>query len=67
MFLQRAKRKLREMVYNYEVDGFIAPDMTILAEHITKGGLTSLAYQQEPDSILWCVRSDGTLLGLTYA
>ena len=66
MFLQRAKRKLREMVYNYEVDGFIAPDMTILAEHITKGGLTSFAYQQEPDSILWATRTDGTLLGLTY-
>ena len=61
-----AKRKLREMVYNYEVDGFIAPDMTILAEHITKGGLTSFAYQQEPDSILWATRTDGTLLGLTY-
>ena len=66
MFLQRAKRKVREMVYNYEVDGFIAPDMTILAEHITEGGLTSFAYQQEPDSILWATRADGTLLGLTY-
>jgi hypothetical protein len=66
MFLQRAKRKVREMVYNYEVDGFIAPDMTILAEHVTKGGLTSFAYQQEPDSILWATRADGTLLGLTY-
>jgi len=66
MFLQRAKRKVREMVYNYEVDGFIAPDMTILAEHITKGGLKSFAYQQEPDSILWATRNDGVLLGLTY-
>ena len=66
MFLQRAKRKVREMVYNYEVDGFIAPDMTILAEHITQGGITSFAYQQEPDSILWATRADGTLLGLTY-
>ena len=66
MFLQRAKRKVRELVYNYEVDGYIAPDMTILAEHITEGGLTSFAYQQEPDSILWATRNDGTLLGLTY-
>ena len=66
MFLQRAKRKVREIVYNYEVDGYIAPDMTILAEHITEGGITSFAYQQEPDSILWATRDDGTLLGLTY-
>jgi len=25
-----------------------------------------MAYQQEPDSILWCVREDGVLAGLTY-
>jgi len=66
MFLQRAKRKIRELVYNYDVDGYVAPDMTILAEHITTGGLIQFAYQQEPDSILWAVRDDGTLLGLTY-
>ena len=25
-----------------------------------------MAYQQEPDSILWIVRDDGVLLGVTY-
>ena len=25
-----------------------------------------MAYQQEPDSILWCVREDGEFAGLTY-
>ena len=25
-----------------------------------------MAYQQAPDSILWCVRDDGVLSGLTY-
>ena len=34
---------------------------------ITEGGINEMAYQQEPDSILWCVRNDGTLLGFTYA
>ena len=40
--------------------------MTLLAEHITENGITEMAYQQEPDSILWCVREDGVLAGLTY-
>ena len=66
LFLQRAKRKLRELAYNFDVDGYVAPDMTILAEHITEGGLTQLAYQQEPNQIIWGVRSDGELVGLTY-
>jgi len=66
LFVQRAKRKLRELAYNFDVDGYLAPDMTILAEHVTEGGITQMAYQQEPNSILWCVRGDGQLIGFTY-
>ena len=66
MFLQRAKRKLREMAYAYDFDTYVAPDMTILSEDITKSGITEMVYQQEPDSILWCTRTDGALIGLTY-
>jgi len=66
LFLQRAKRKIRELAYNFDVDGYLAPDMTILAEHITEGGLTQLAYQQEPNQIIYGVRGDGELVGLTY-
>ena len=66
LFLQRAKRKLRELAYNFDVDGYIAPDLTILAEHISEGGFKQLSYQQEPNQIIWCVRNDGQLVGLTY-
>jgi hypothetical protein len=66
LFLQRAKRKIRELAYNFDVDGYIAPDMTILAEHITETGITQLTYQQEPNQIIWGVRDDGELIGLTY-
>jgi hypothetical protein len=68
LFAQRGARKLREFRYAGEVNtaGYQAPDMTILAEHITEGGLVQFAYQQEPDSVIWCIRADGTLLGLTY-
>jgi hypothetical protein len=66
LFVQRAKRKLRELAYNFDVDGYIAPDLTILAEHVTKGGITEMAYQEEPLAIIWCVRDDGELVALTY-
>ena len=66
LFLQRAKRKIRELAYNFDVDGYTAPDLTILAEHITESGITQMAYQEEPNSIIWCVRTDGQLLGFTY-
>ena len=66
LFLQRAKRKIRELAYNFDVDGYVAPDMTILAEHISETGINSMSYQQEPNQIIWCVREDGKLVGLTY-
>jgi len=66
LFLQRAKRKIRELAYNFDVDGYLAPDMTILSEHITEGGITQMAYQQEPNQIVWMTRNDGELIGLTY-
>jgi hypothetical protein len=66
LFLQRAKRKIRELAYNFDVDGYVAPDMTILAEHISESGINSMSYQQEPNQVIWCVRSDGRLVGLTY-
>ena len=66
LFLQRAKRKLRELAYNFDVDGYVAPDLTILAEHISEGGFKQLSYQQEPNQIIWCARNDGQLIGLTY-
>lgn len=66
LFVQRAARKLRELAYVFEVDGFRAPDMTLLAEHITRPSIDELALQQQPQSILWAVRGDGVLLGFTY-
>lgn len=66
LYVHRLQRTLYELAYQLQVDGYRAGDLTILSEHITKGGITQIAYQQEPDSIIWAVRSDGTLLGVTY-
>jgi hypothetical protein len=66
LFAQRAGRKVRELAYVYEVDGFRSPNMTFLAEHVTLSGVKELAYQQEPHSLLWAARNDGVLAGFTY-
>jgi hypothetical protein len=66
LFVQKALRKVRELFYLFEDDGFKAPDMTLIAEHITKSGVTDIAYQADPQSIAWLCLTDGTLLSLTY-
>ena len=67
LFVQRAGRKLRELVYDYVSDSYgDPPDLTIFSEHVTKVGIKSYAFQREPDSILWCVLNDGTIAAFTY-
>lgn len=66
LVLQRGGRKVREVLYSYDADALVAPDLTLLADHVTAGGVTGLAWSQQPYPILWCVRADGVLLGLTY-
>lgn len=66
VFLQRAARKLLEFTFSFELDNFRALDQTLLADHVTKGGITDIAYQQELDSTLWCVRADGQMPTLTF-
>ena len=66
IFAMRQGRKVREWTYDFNTDDFIAPDLTIFSEHITKGGIENWAYQQQPDNLLWLVRADGQLLGFTY-
>jgi hypothetical protein len=66
LFVQRNGRKVRELVYELNKDGWVAPDLTLLAEHITNGEIVEVAYQQQPDAVLWCARGDGTLIAMTY-
>lgn len=66
LFLQRAARKILEFTFSFELDNFKALDLNLLADHVTRGGITDMAYQQELDSTLWCVRGDGQLATLTY-
>jgi len=66
LFIQKALRKLREFVFSFEVDNYVAPNLTRTSQHITKGGIIEMDYAEEPDSILWLVRNDGQLLSVTY-
>jgi hypothetical protein len=66
-FVQKNGKIIRELAYDFSKDKHISSDLSILAEHLTRTySITAMAYQQHPYQILWCVRSDGTVLALTY-
>lgn len=65
IFAQRGKRKLLAFG-RLEGDAYQAFDLTVYAEHVTRGNISKLVYQEEPHSIVWVLREDGVLSALTY-
>ncbi|WP_125933029.1 hypothetical protein [Kiloniella majae] len=66
LFLSRNRKRLHEFVFSFERDSFIAPDQTFLSQHITGTGIKDMALATDPDAIIWMVRDDGQLVGVTY-
>lgn len=66
LFVQRAGKKLREEMYDLNIDKYKAEDLTVLSPQVTEAGITDMDFQQEPDNIVWCVLNDGRLGALTY-
>jgi len=66
LFIQQGGHKVREAAYALESNGYVAADLSILADHVASEGIIDFAYQQEPYSIVWCALSDGQLVGMTY-
>lgn len=65
-FCQSSRRRLFDIVYSFEKDSLSPKDLTLASEHITRTQVTSMAYQQEPVNVIWCVRGDGLLVGMTH-
>jgi hypothetical protein len=66
LVIQSSGRRLRSFQFSFDVDGFIAPDMTVRSEHIVKPSVIAMARQESPYQTIWLVRSDGVLLSFAF-
>lgn len=66
MYLRRNRRTIASIVYDPLRDGYLSDDKTVLSSHITKGYVERMGFQAGPPNILWGVRGDGVLIGMTY-
>lgn len=67
LYVQAQGSRIRELSYSWEANAYRTMDASIMSPHRFNGySITDLAYSRAPESILWAVRSDGTLLGMTY-
>lgn len=67
LYVQTRGSILRQLDFDLQVQGLAGKDMTVYATHLFEGHtIVGADFQQVPDSIIWAVREDGVLLGLTY-
>jgi hypothetical protein len=67
LYIQSRGSIVRDIGFEIQADGYRGNDLTVFARHLFKGHtIVDWAYQQSPNGIVWLVRDDGVLLGLTY-
>lgn len=59
--------KLHDSAYDYSMDAFHGNNLCYIAAHLFENDrIVEMAYQQEPDGLLWVLMESGKLLCLTY-
>lgn len=66
LFLDTYETRLYEAAFTYEVEGYVARELSALSEHLFAVGVVEIGYQSHPHRILWGRRSDGKMVACTY-
>lgn len=66
MYAMPAGRVIRELRYDFSVNGYVALNKTAFSEHITRGAINFFSFAKEPESIVWASCADGRLLGMSF-
>lgn len=65
LYLQGNNLILRSLEYDLERNSYRPVDRNLIAEHITSSGVTQIVYQEGRPNILWGVKNNGVLIGMT--
>ena len=58
---------VRAVNYDFGSDSLKGEDLTIYSSHLFTGRtIAAMDYQAAADTVLWCVMSDGAMIGMTY-
>lgn len=66
LFVQRSGRRMRDMRYSFNSNGYEATDLMVLSDHIASGQIIQLNFALEPSSTVWGCCANGDFLGLAY-
>jgi hypothetical protein len=65
LYIQAKGNKVRDL--SFDGSRYTGSDLSIMADHLVEGHqIEEMAFTDEPYGILWMIRDDGILLGMTY-
>ena len=67
LYVDSSRNTVSNFVYSYELNGYSGQNLDILARDLLDGYyVKDVSFRDTPYGVMYAVRSDGTLLGLTY-
>lgn len=67
IFVDQTRKVVRDFRYSFQEDGYTGNELSLLSSHLFDGKkIVDWAYARNPESIIWAVLNDGSLISLTY-
>jgi hypothetical protein len=66
IFIQKYQRKTMEFLADVFTGRYVAPDLSVAANHVSLHGLEEVVYQEETSPCVWTRDLEGNLAGCTY-
>lgn len=68
LMAERGAQRVREIKFQLDIDKFGGEELSVLSRHLfgPTRYIVDWDYAKDPHGIVWVVRSDGALIGLTY-
>lgn len=67
VYVRAQSGRLHDLAYNFEANGFKSNDLSLIAPHLFDGFIiVDMCLTRTPVPIVWVIRDDGKLLGITY-
>ena len=67
LYVQAKGSIVRDLAYNFYINVYTGTDISVLSSHLFYGyTVNEWAWAEEPFKVVWAVRSDGTMLTLTF-
>lgn len=66
LYVSPDRRKVRAIQFEFQADNWLSTDLTFNSEHITGGEIVRMAWDQNPDNLLYCIMRNGDKAVCTY-